>query len=1859
MKRIASLIIVLLLVLIPYGQVLGWNDDGDFRGPQPMADGTPWSDSLDDLSNVHTQPGGVVGIEVSGGNAHLMAGHDEGRITSVAITCPEGYRYDLVLLDADVPGNSTINISILDPSNTSSLPGFVNEPIPGFINMTGTDESIFRIGTTKYPKVQIQVNLIADGTDRPRLLAWSLYFIPLGEWSDDFLGTGKMTSFGGINITGSVVELDHSEDGGGASYDPYPPVLFPDGRGDVDVFYPTAGNDDYQNGATIANTASSRGIDSGDLDDDGYIDIVLTAGGNLNSMILWGSSSGKWSTSDKTDLVHLDPGTDAAIGDFNGDGALDVVISAEGGMVNDGSYFWLNNGDGSFDKDWDVKIANAGASSHVEAGDLNADGYDDVVFVKSLVMSAICYFGGVGGPSTIVNISFLQNMPMTARGDLCIEDIDGDGHLDVLFATVENMEAPIYLGGSKGPDTTPDYNLLLKGNPMDVSAGDINDDGYIDIAYTTGDSTGTGNQIEVFKGTSTGWNKNDKYEIASVGGVNPVELVDIDVDGYADIVTGETASFKLYMGGATWPTAADLTLAGLGNPQDVTVAVPSGGGGGGAFRGSFLTDPIPPPSTDMKWDILHLDATVPANTSVTITIQDNSQDPILGYQDIEGTDVDLSGISNPGEIYVKVALWSETNVSTPVLESLLVNWMDKMAWRDQFYGDVKTVSALGLGVADLMLRDTDDYGGNPRDSFIFASLRNDAGYNTRSVGFLDEGGWDYTSRGPIYFNTQGAMAVDSLDIDGDHFGDLIFASYGTSDGSYTGMSPLFLGSPAGWYETPYHSFPTTGARDVIMSDLNQDGYADVVFAQEQDWQGPFVKSTLFWGSESGWNATPDVEFSTTGASGVVAADLDRNGKDDLVFACYEGADYATDSMVFLQESAGFCGTVPSIRLPTIGARAVKAANLNSEDNYKDLVFANSYDGQTYEVNSYIYWNEHASGGTFDPTPTELPTIGAMDVAIWDFSSGIPGGTMDLIFANSRNATSGYKTESYYYKNGGGTFATTPDVRIPTEGAYSVASFGSTLDKEPIFACRNNGTTHSIPSVAMVGLGFQTPMEFPTIGAVDVMPFELNDGNHGGYLSKVITPDPTDDIGGFYTLRYSATFDDNQAGAISIMDAETGEKLAEIPISEGDQEWDLRGLFSYRDHPSIRVNINVTGLDGRTDFALDDLWLNWTERVMMAPIVVDLDLVNNTVLRTETISLWVNASDEYDYPEDLVVLIEHQLEGDTLWKTTMLGSLTFVDGIWWRDVSPDRFEALGEYHFRVNVTDTDRESSGYIDFPQTLEVLPNLPTEPRLIEATAGDGVISLEWRAPLETGDMPLSGYMVYRGLSEDELTSYQILDAFTFDLDDEIVVNGMTYYYAVQALSEAGDGPLSAVVNAIPLGRPGVPISFEVEAGNGQVVLSWEAPVIDGGTPVLGYNVFRGLEPGLLDWLSGVDVNTLTDSDVENGVTYHYMVTARNIVGEGLPSEVLSATPIGLPSAPGDLAASSGLREVQLTWLVPDNTGGGDLVKYIIYRGDDPDDLEILIEVGVGSTTYYDPDVTAGSTFHYRISAVSAAGEGVMSLSVSATPYGPPGPPLDLVVIEGDRKVTLTWATPLDDGAAIITGYVVSRGLTSGNLEEIATLGLVLEYVDSSADNGVTYYYSVAATNEAGVGTGTDVVEATPVEPAVVPGKVLLLNVEAKGTKAVLAWATPNDDGGSPVTGYVILRGETRDTMVEIDQVGVVLSYTDVGLDHGKTYYYSVRAVNDVGQGAAIDPQTVKVEKEESDGDGIPIAILIAVAATVVIAAVAMFMRPGRKGDGEQEAPPEDLPEDREVVPEEAPDEGSEEEEPRPEIVIEHIEVR
>jgi fibronectin type 3 domain-containing protein len=1804
MKTRALALVALLLIssaLTPAMVLAG--TDGPLPWMRPMANPPEWTDSLDDLSHVYVPTGGLVGVEVVGGEARLKTGSDSGWIASSIISCPADWRYDLVLLDAVVPGKSVMNVTILDATKAPTKPMFANETIPGLVNVSGTDVSLTKLDRASYPSIRIQVNLLASGTDRPRLLGWQLLFGSTGEWRDNFLGTGKAISWSGLNISGGAARLGTPV----AGYDPYPTIVLNSDSSDLAVFYANTAGDGYQDMDTIDKTTIAGGIDIDDLDEDGYLDLIVAmdiSTATDSSCIMWGSSSGTWSKADMQQLTIQDMGSDATTGDVDGDGDRDVIICCPQGMIATATYVWLNQGNGVFNANPSLTLRQISGTS-VDAGDINEDGYDDIIVVNSLRTIAQCLFGGATGPDANVDLTFLAEITTHAFvGDVLIEDVTGDGHNDVLFATMnDNDKIPIYLGSDSGVDLTADIELPVSLPPMDVATGDVNGDGHLDLAYSCTDNTGGVNDaVFIFEGTATGWDDTTPHKVSTGTGLTPVEVVDVNVDGYEDVITGDASELNVFLGGTAWPTAASITKTGLSYPDDIVVAVSKGGAT--KPRGELVSEPIPLPD-GMRWDILYVDVDVQPDTEVLVSVLGSNKQPISGLDKLSRTDVDLSPLKALEPIHVKLEMRSASPDATPVVEYLLVNWVDRFAWREQFYGDAKVQSFLGDSIGDNALAGPTYSSARP--DLLFACLRSDTAYDSESLGFLDIMDVDPLLP-PMHLKTMGASAVDAFDADRDGIPDLAFASYGPAEGVYAGSSPLFRGSAAGYYRTPWHKFDTMGAMDVAIRDINGDGHADVIFAQERDATTYRIDSLLFWGDDDGWNDTADLRFATSGASDVEVADVEGDGRLDLVFACYsddEGVE--TDSMVFLQGTTGFCGTVPSILLPTVGARAVDTGDLNA-DGHLDLVFANSYDGASFEIRSYIYWGRPTGG--INPIATQLGTLGAMDVKVANLNADT---WPDLVFANSRNASSGHRTESFIYLNRGpGNFGPSFDVAIPTEGAVAVAV--ADLDgagrKDLVFGCRYNDTTFGIPSVVHLGgaSGWSmTPdLELPTVGAVDVLPLQLTDPERAGYLSRPITPEESDDISAFHTLSYTANLVSGATGTIRIVDASTGEYLYQEYLADGTHTLDVSEAFSYALHPSVRVLVSLEGLAyGSSTFQLSDLFLNWTKRVHMAPVIHDTGLTNTMCYRASSVELWVNVTDEYDATGLLTVVVEHQLAGETAWRSYLLSSPVLRDGIWTVKVAPDRAAPTGSYKFRVSVSDSDQLSTGFVELASTLAVLPNLPGAPRLQEPTVSDGQVSLEWMPPLVQGDLPVEGYRVLRGPTPGELAVVATVTVPATSYTDDGLTNGVTYHYAVQAFNLIGNSTLSEVLAATPRTVPGAPRGFDAQVVDGVVTMSWEAPAYDGGFPLLGYRVYRAFGEGASEMLAEVMGTTYVDSTVTVGLLYRYNVRAFTVVGEGLASEDITVMPLGMPGEPRELAVVAGAATLTLSWTVPSDTGGTPVVTYVVYRGGSASTLARLHEVAGDTLTFVDDEVVAGTTYFYAVAAVTDAGEGAMAAAVSAKAIDVPGAPEGPTAVGGDLNVSLTWTAPASDGYSPITGYVVLRGASATDLQEVAQLGVVTRYVDTGLTNGATYHYAVLAVNAAGRGANSVTVSAMPAKPVVVPGKVGALVAQWKDGKVVLQWTAPTSDGGSLLTGYVVMRGTSAGNMTLLSEIGVLLTFSDTTAKRGSTYYYTVVARNAVGQGEPFAAVEVKVPKKPSDGPGFDAAVALAAVAAVAMVAL------------------------------------------------------
>ena len=205
----------------------------------------------------------------------------------------------------------------------------------------------------------------------------------------------------------------------------------------------------------------------------------------------------------------------------------------------------------------------------------------------------------------------------------------------------------------------------------------------------------------------------------------------------------------------------------------------------------------------------------------------------------------------------------------------------------------------------------------------------------------------------------------------------------------------------------------------------------------------------------------------------------------------------------------------------------------------------------------------------------------------------------------------------------------------------------------------------------------------------------------------------------------------------------------------------------------------------------------------------------------------------------------------------------------------------------------------------------------------------------------------------------------------DTTAASGQTYYYVVSAVNGYGESADSDEVGVV-----GVPGNLQATAGVLQVSLSWDAV---GGAEE--YVVHRSTTAGR-SYLTLTNTNqtSFTDTNVIDGITYYYVVTASAPSVGGLirPSNEASATPqpdgAPSPAAPTKLNAKGAKRKVDLKWKQSPSAG---VTQNRIYRSTTPFADTSLYPVHVtvpAGTSYTDRDVSSGETYFYVVTAVNGS---------------------------------------------------------------------------------------------------------------------------------------------------------------------------------------------------------------------------------------------------------------------------------------------
>lgn len=261
-----------------------------------------------------------------------------------------------------------------------------------------------------------------------------------------------------------------------------------------------------------------------------------------------------------------------AVGDFNKDGLADIAVSyLEDNVVR----VMTNNGSGGFNTAATYAVGNQ--PYDVVSADLNGDGYPDLVTANTNPNSAtgsvsVLLNNGKGGNGTFaaaVNYTVGRDPYQVAVGDL-----NGDGFPDLAVTNYASNTVSI-LFGSKTGTFTPASTLSTCANPYGVAIGNFGHDEFPSIAVTCYGAA----QLEVFVNNGNG---TFRTPVILTTNANPASLVvgDFNRDGNLDIVVGNSIANNLsfFAGHGDDSFSAGVTSPSLNFPNSIAAGDVNGDG---------------------------------------------------------------------------------------------------------------------------------------------------------------------------------------------------------------------------------------------------------------------------------------------------------------------------------------------------------------------------------------------------------------------------------------------------------------------------------------------------------------------------------------------------------------------------------------------------------------------------------------------------------------------------------------------------------------------------------------------------------------------------------------------------------------------------------------------------------------------------------------------------------------------------------------------------------------------------------------------------------------------------------------------------------------------------------------------------------------------------------------------------------------------------------------------------------------------------------------------------------------------------------------------------------------------------------
>ena len=371
----------------------------------------------------------------------------------------------------------------------------------------------------------------------------------------------------------------------------------------------------------------------------------------------------------------------------------------------------------------------------------------------------------------------------------------------------------------------------------------------------------------------------------------------------------------------------------------------------------------------------------------------------------------------------------------------------------------------------------------------------------------------------------------------------------------------------------------------------------------------------------------------------------------------------------------------------------------------------------------------------------------------------------------------------------------------------------------------------------------------------------------------------------------------------------------------------------------------------------------------------------------------------------------------------------------------------------------------------------------------------------------------------------------------------------------------------------PDMPTDLKVDSvGDGQLTLSWEAPIDDGGPDISAYQLIGTGGAGFDRTVAVADLSVDEDTGVlsytvdslTNGQPYDVQVRAVNTQGNGAITNAgaVEGTPVGLPTVPTIVSVVASDETLTINFTAG-SLEGGTFVKY--QAATNAAFTENLVEETTeGTESIAIANLTNGTPYTVYLRAVSDVGNGAYADSASHAPAATPSAPTIVSVVASDKTLTINFTAGSLEGGTFVKYQAATNAAFTENLVEETTEGAGSIAIPNLT-NGTPYTVYLRAVSDIGDGTYAESPGHTPISTPVAP---TIVSVVASDETLTINFTAGSLEGGTFVKYQAATNAAFTENLVEETTEGTG-SIAIANLTNGTPYTVYLRAVSDVGNGA------------------------------------------------------------------------------------------